>query len=69
LLVTAHYIDSPKDWPEQWVLKKAQLAFAPLEGHHTEANIASILAGILEWYRICEKVGIVFVPCTAANYF
>jgi hypothetical protein len=69
LSVTAYYIDSPKDQPEQWVLKEAQLAFALLEGHHTGANIASILAGVLERYRICEKVGIVFVLCTAADYF
>jgi hypothetical protein len=69
LSVTAHYIDSPKDWPEQWVLKEAQLAFTPLEGHHTGANITLILAGVLEQYRICEKMGIVFVPCTAADYF
>ena len=65
----AHYIDSPKDRPEQWVLKKAQLAFALLEGHHTGANITSILAGVLERYGICEKVCIVFMPCTATDYF
>jgi hypothetical protein len=57
--VTAHYIDSPDDQPDQWVLKEDQLAFAPLEGHHTGANIASILASILKWYGICKKVHII----------
>ena len=61
-----HYIDSPKDQPEQWVLKEAQLAFALLEGHHTGANIALILAGVLKQYGIYEKVCSVF--CIHAIY-
>jgi len=51
------------------MLKEVQLVFAPLEGHHTGANIASIMASILERYGICEKVSILFMLYTAANYF
>jgi len=64
LSVTAHYIDSPKDEPDQWVLRDVQLAFSPLEGHHTGANIASVISGVLERYEIREKVCIVFTICT-----
>ena len=68
LSVTAHYIDSPKDQPDQWMLRDIQLAFAPLEGHHTGANIASVLEGVLERYGICEKICNIFMLYTAAYY-
>ena len=67
ILVTAHFIDSPKDWPDQWAPREIQLAFALLEGHPTGANIASVLQGVLDRYDICEKVCIVFILCTSAN--
>ena len=53
--VTAHFIDSPKDQPDQWALREVQLAFAPLEGHHTGANIASVIQGVLDQYDIRER--------------
>jgi len=56
LLVTAHYIDSPKDQLDQWVIRKAQFTFVPLEGPHTGANITSVISSMLDWYDICEKV-------------
>ena len=68
LSVTAHYIDIPKDQPDQWTLREVQLAFAPLEGHHTGANIASVLQGVLERYGIREKVCNVLLLYMAANY-
>ena len=49
------------------MLRNIQLAFAPLEGPHTGANIASVLASVLERYGICEKVFTLFMLCTAAN--
>ena len=66
LSITAHYVDSPKDKPDQWVLKEVQLAFAELEGHHTGANIASILANVLKQYGICGKV--TYVYCIRGMY-
>jgi hypothetical protein len=65
--VTAHYIDSPKDHPDEWTLREVQLAFALLEGHHTGANIASVLSNVLDRYEIREKVRIVFMLCAPAN--
>jgi hypothetical protein len=62
--ITAHYINSPVDKPHQWVLKEDQLTFAPLEGHHIGANIASVIVSILSEYRISGKVSIVFMPYT-----
>jgi hypothetical protein len=50
------------------VLKVDQLAFVLLEGHHTGANIASIIAGVLDEYGISGKVGIVFMPCTDTDF-
>ena len=67
LSATAHYIDSPEDRPDQWMLRNIQLAFALLEGPHTGANIASVLASVLERYGIREKVFTLFMLCTAAN--
>jgi hypothetical protein len=56
LSVTAHYIDSPMDRPDQWMLREAQLAFTLLEGHHTGVNIASVLETVIERYGIRDKV-------------
>jgi hypothetical protein len=59
-----HYVDSPVDKPHQWVLKEDQLAFAPLEGHHTGVNIASLIVSVLSEYGISEKVSILFMQFT-----
>jgi len=50
------------------VLKVNQLAFALLEGHHTGANIALIIASVLDEYGISGRVGIVFMPCTDTDF-
>ena len=68
LLITAHYVNSPIDKPDQWVLKNNQLAFTLLEGYHTGANIASIITSVLKQYEICGKVCVIFMLCTDANY-
>jgi hypothetical protein len=62
--VTAHYITAPDDNPHQWELKNELLAFTPLEGDHSGANIGSILIDTLDTYGIRSKViyFILFVP-------
>ena len=60
LSITAHYVDSPKDQLDQWVLREHQLTFALLEGHHTGENIALILADVLKQYDICGKVCVLY---------
>ena len=54
--VTAHYISAPNDNPQKWELKSEQLAFTPLVGDHSGANIGSILIETLDTYGIHEKV-------------
>ena len=49
--VTAHYINS------QWELKSEQLAFTPLEGDHSGANIRSILIETIDTYGLWSKMG------------
>jgi hypothetical protein len=44
------------------VLREDQLAFTLLEGHHTRANMALIIASVLDNYGISGKVSIVFMP-------
>jgi hypothetical protein len=43
LSVTGHYIDAPKDKPQDWELKNEQFAFALFEGHNSGANMAQVL--------------------------
>jgi hypothetical protein len=45
------------------------ITFAPLEGHHSGANIALIIASVLDEYGISEKVGIIFMPYTNADFW
>jgi hypothetical protein len=54
--ITAHYVNSPVDKPDQWELREDQLALVLLEGHHTRANIALIIISILNKYSISQKV-------------
>lgn len=56
LSVTAHYIDSPADNPHLWELKSEQLAFKPIEGNHSGANIGRILIEVIDNYGIRKKV-------------
>jgi hypothetical protein len=54
--ITAHYITAPDTNPQQWELKNEQLAFTPLVGDHSGANIGSILVETLNTYGIHAKV-------------
>jgi len=56
LSVTAHYIDAPADKPQEWALKTEQLAFTPIEGNHSGANIGKILIETIDNYGIRDKV-------------
>ena len=57
LSMTAHYITAPADDPNDWKLKCDQLAFTPIEGNHSGANMANIILRILDRYEIRHKVG------------
>jgi hypothetical protein len=56
LSVTGHYIDVPSNNPHKWELKCEQLAFTPIEGNHSGANIATILVCTVNRYGIRDKV-------------
>jgi hypothetical protein len=54
--VTGHYIDSAKENPMAWELKCEQLAYTPLHGNHSGANMSKILLHTLDRYDIRDKV-------------
>lgn len=56
LSITGHYIDAPEDKPQNWELKAEQLAFTPVEGNHSGANMANILFRTVERYSVEDKV-------------
>jgi hypothetical protein len=56
LSVTAHYIDAMDDNPQNWELKTEQLAFTPIRGDHSGANIANILVDTINRFEIRAKV-------------
>jgi hypothetical protein len=57
LSITAHYISSPIDKPQQWELKADQLAFMPIQGNHSGSNTAQHLIQTIKKYGIRERVG------------
>jgi hypothetical protein len=63
LSVTAHYIDSPADKPQEWELKTEQLAFRLIKGNHSGANIGGILIEVIDKYDIRKKVSIYYLCC------
>jgi hypothetical protein len=56
LSVTGHYITAPANNPQEWELHAEQLAFTPLEGHHSGANIAQVILHVIDNYGIRNKV-------------
>jgi hypothetical protein len=56
LAITAHYIDSPKDQPYEWQLKRKILGFEELQGRHSGENIATVISDVLDTYEIKDKV-------------
>jgi hypothetical protein len=64
LSVTAHYINSPTDKPQEWELKMEQLAFRLIKGNHSGTNIGGILIKVIDKYDIHKKVSIYVVVLT-----
>jgi hypothetical protein len=56
LSVTGHYISGSLDKPQDWELKTEQLAFTPIEGNHSGANLSSIILRVIDRYGIRDKV-------------
>ena len=54
--ITAHYVDSSLDGQNDWLLKKEQLAFIPIEGRHNAVNQAKILLQTIKRYDLRGKV-------------
>jgi hypothetical protein len=61
LSVTGHYINAPADKPQDWELKCEQLAFTPIEGNHSGANMANILVRTVDRYGIRNKVSVFMI--------
>lgn len=57
LSVTGHYIHAPPERPNAWKLRTKQLAFAPMEGRHSGANMANLLTRTVDCYGLHKKVG------------
>ncbi|KAG0696310.1 hypothetical protein DFH29DRAFT_813150, partial [Suillus ampliporus] len=60
LSVTGHYVHAPPDRPDDWKLQTEQLAFVPIEGRHSGANMANLLVRTVDRYGLREKVSIYF---------
>ncbi|KAG1805825.1 uncharacterized protein BJ212DRAFT_1486171 [Suillus subaureus] len=54
LSITAHYIGSLIETPQEWELRMEQLAFTPINGNHSGANIRRILIETIDKHM---KVG------------
>ena len=48
--ITTHYIDTPVNKPQQWILQLDQLAFMPIVVNHSGANIGKILMEAIDEY-------------------
>jgi hypothetical protein len=56
LSVTGHYIWNHPEMPQQWEMKREQLAFTSVEGNHSGQNIGRMLVATIDEYGICDKV-------------
>jgi hypothetical protein len=55
--VTAHYIYSEADQPNEWELRSKVLGYTEIQGNHSGANTAAvILLRVVDQYRIRHKV-------------
>lgn len=62
MAVTAHYISSPKERPQEWSLESRMLGYAEIEGSHSGANEAAIIMRVIDRYDIRDKVWITTTP-------
>ena len=70
LSITAHYVDVPKDNPQKWELRTEQLAFTPIRGNHSGANLAKILIETIDKFGLREKAcGFYFCPTWSNSIF
>lgn len=59
LSITGHYIDVSPENPLVWKLSEEQLAFEPIEGDHSGANMAKIVVQTIDRYGLREKVSLI----------
>jgi hypothetical protein len=70
LAVTSHYIVAPSDNPGSWRLASDVVAFEHVPGAHTGANLASVIACVVDRFGFRSKVcqqwclmkGMAFIP-------
>jgi hypothetical protein len=53
--ITAHYINAPKENPQEWSLHTQQLALAHVEGQHTGKNLAHVLVKVVDNFHFRDK--------------
>jgi len=70
LSVTGHYIFVRPDRPNDWELRTEQLAFTPLCGRHSGANMASLLVLTVDHYDLHGKVStfVFFMSSITCSY-
>jgi hypothetical protein len=54
--VTAHYIHSEADQPNEWELRSKVLGYTEIQGNHSGANIAAVILHVVDQYGIHHKV-------------
>lgn len=67
LSLTVHYIDAPKEKPNDWELKSDLLAFTEIKGNHSGANIGEYIIRIANRYGILNKVIVLLSAIRWAN--
>ena len=56
LAITVQYIASPPDQPHIWRLKSHLIGFPEIEGNHGGENLAAVVLGVFNEYKIQSKV-------------
>ena len=56
LTVTAHYIHSPGNQPNNWKLHSRVLGYTEIKGSHSGANTAAVVMRVIDRYKLRSKV-------------
>lgn len=56
LVVTAHYIHSPGNQPNNWKLCSWVLGYTEIQGSHSSANTAAVVMWVIDCYGLRSKV-------------